>query len=857
MNFLKITLILSISFLSICSYAQSSVKNKSALVSTEKKESIPERFEFKAGDRIYIDALESYLKNKASWSEGVTLKLLNVQSDQLGFDHLRYIQLVNGIPVENTMIVVHVKDGVIHSFNGFLYADLEVNREKATITEGKAIEIAIAQFDSKQFIWQTGDEDSKELKDWKKSKANPFFPKAEKVIVSSREHYGKLRFAYKINIISVDPVDGQYIYIDCNTGAVIAKLPSICGVDETGTAVTRFSGVREIKTTKRNDGIYILKEEDRGGGIETRDLRRESRDSPTYDWEDDDNYWDNANSNFDEAATDVHWGAEMTYDYLLEKHNRNSLDGNGIKMNLFLHIEGNTPRAFYDPQGNRAFFGAGSEQTLTGLDVVAHELGHGVTFQSAALVYQGETGALNESFSDILGNSVERYARPNQWSWVLGEDSGSPLRDMQEPKRFQKPDTYKGEFWANTSGALNAGGIHTNSSVQNYWYYLVAEGGSGINDNNDSYTVAGIGHEKAAQIAHRTLIVYLTSNANFEDARTFSIQAAADLFGLCGDEVTTVANAWHAVGVGSAYLSGVAKADFDSENEISCESPHTVEFINNSQRAESIIWDFGDGTTSTEFNPSHTYSSNGTYTVKLSISGECGSDVAEKIDFVDIKEGNPCNVNMVSNSSITTTDCAGTLFDSGGPDGKYPNSTDDYFIISPTDATKVSLTMKDLDIEQGIVFGCNRDYLTIYDGTDINAPVLATFCNNEPPSRNEVITSTGGNIMIHLHADGFQNQEGFKLDWSCDAISGVQELTENEGTLFPIPVTEKLYYRFTNNFPSRNFIVLNTNGVVVKSTVEVTNEGFLDISDLSEGVYYVKIKEGQKVSIKRIVIAPK
>lgn len=195
---------------------------------------------------------------------------------------------------------------------------------------------------------------------------------------------------------------------------------------------------------------------------------------------------------------------------------------------------------------------------LTALDVCGHEITHGLTSKTANLAYQKESGALNEGFSDIFGNSIEVWARPTKNSWKLGEDFNYVIRDMANPNAYKQPDTYLGTYWVNVVGCTPTSGstgndqcgVHTNSGVLNYWYYLLTTGGSGTNDKGFAYNVAGIGVDKAAAIAYRTLTTYLTSSSTYLDARMLSLQAASDLYGAGSVEVTQTTNAWDAVGVG-------------------------------------------------------------------------------------------------------------------------------------------------------------------------------------------------------------------------------------------------------------------------------------------------------------------
>ena len=116
------------------------------------------------------------------------------------------------------------------------------------------------------------------------------------------------------------------------------------------------------------------------------------------DFTDGDNFWNNT-SNLDNYATDAHWGAEMTYDYFFSMFNRNSIDGNGFALVSYVHYGNNYSNAFWD--GQRMTYGDGNNNPFTALDITGHEITHGLTNFTANLVYQNESGALNESFSDI------------------------------------------------------------------------------------------------------------------------------------------------------------------------------------------------------------------------------------------------------------------------------------------------------------------------------------------------------------------------------------------------------------------------------------------------------------------------
>jgi hypothetical protein len=184
------------------------------------------------------------------------------------------------------------------------------------------------------------------------------------------------------------------------------------------------------------------------------------------------------------------------------------------------------------------------------LDICAHEIGHGICQSTANIVYYGESGAINESLSDIWAACVEYWAAPNKQRWQIGEDLGSFFRSMSNPNLRGQPDTYGGgAYWTGIYA-----NVHVNSGIMNHWFYLLSDGGNGTNDLGNSYSVTGIGIDKAAKIVYRAETAYMTANTDFAAARTHTITAALNLYGATSAEVIAVTNAWHAVGVGGVYL---------------------------------------------------------------------------------------------------------------------------------------------------------------------------------------------------------------------------------------------------------------------------------------------------------------
>lgn len=576
---------------------------------------------------------ENFLKEHFGLPPAAGLELLAVEEDKLGMKHYRYRATYNKFPVIGSMYIFHTIAGRIKSINGVIPKFIESDNTPA-IQRDAALNKALRFIGASTYKWQFPAEES-----WLKSEQqNPnatFYPSGNLVYAphSLPENVNEYSLAWEFDIYAQDPVSRKQVYVDARSGEVIHSNELLQHANASGTAVTGYVGTKTI-TTDYTGSIYRLRETGRGAGIETYNLNKGSSYSSAVDFTDSDNYWNNVNANLDQYATDAHYGAEMTYDYYLTTFGRNSIDNAGLKLLSYVHYSTNYVNAFWD--GSRMTYGDGNSSytPLTSLDVCGHEITHGLTSYTANLNYSYQSGALNESFSDIFGTIIEFYGHLPTADWLIGEDFGTPFRSMSNPKTYQQPNTYLGTYWYTGSG--DNGGVHYNSGVQNYWFYLITMGGSGTNDNGNSYNITGIGMAKAAAIAYRTLTIYLTPTSQYTDARYYSIKATEDLYGPCSPEVIAVTNAWYAVGVGSVFNATVT-ADFSAVTTNSCSLPFTVSFINTSTNAGSYSWNFGDGNSSNLENPVHTYSNPGHYSVSLTINGACGSDSIVKASFIEIE----------------------------------------------------------------------------------------------------------------------------------------------------------------------------------------------------------------------------
>ncbi len=512
----------------------------------------PERIIFSQGQEPgYING-KVLLKAQDGYVYSSDAVLNNTEKDQIGQEHFRYQQVINGIPVEGAIYAVHVAGDKIKSFNGQWIAKVPSGLQStASVSAATALQNAMKAFGAKMYKWQIPEEETF-IKNETGDAAATFMPKEELVYYSGEgainvEH---MRLAYKLDLYANEPVGRRVYFIDAQTGAVLGKREIMHTADATGTAVTGYSGTKTIITDSYN-GSYRLREATRGNGIQTFNLKKGTNYNTAVDFTDADNNWNNVNATKDQYATDAHWGAEQTYDYYKNTFGRNSINNAGFAIKSYVHYSNNYFNAFWD--GSRMTYGDGNSTDnylpLTALDVCGHEITHGLTSFTANLNYSYESGALNEGFSDVFGTVIEYYGNPSTANWLIGE-AFYTIRSMSNPNTYGQPDTYQGTNWA--TGSADNGGVHTNSGILNFWFYLLTQGGSGTNDKSFSYSVSGIGMNKAAAIAYRTLTVYLISSSNYANARTYSIQAAKDMYGAASNEATQVANAWDAVGVTGA-----------------------------------------------------------------------------------------------------------------------------------------------------------------------------------------------------------------------------------------------------------------------------------------------------------------
>jgi Zn-dependent metalloprotease len=257
----------------------------------------------------------------------------------------------------------------------------------------------------------------------------------------------------------------------------------------------------------------------------------------------------------DDAVNQAYDGADATYRFYKEVFDRDSIDGNGMEVVSSVHFARKFGNAFWDQALGQMVYGDGGDGliavgTLTAaIDVIGHEITHGVTGHTAKLEYSFQSGALNESISDVFGSLIKQRSlgqTAEEADWLIGQGimepgHGNALRSMSDPGHARPGDMQPADMahlWKpDPNGPIfDAGGVHINSGIPNRAFYLAA------------MAIGGNAWEKAGRIWYVTLTDRLRPKSQFEDAAKATVEVAGSLF-PGGPEQEAVHEAWHTVGV--------------------------------------------------------------------------------------------------------------------------------------------------------------------------------------------------------------------------------------------------------------------------------------------------------------------
>ncbi|KQX47412.1 MULTISPECIES: M4 family metallopeptidase [unclassified Streptomyces] len=358
-----------------------------------------------------------------------------------------------------------------------------------------------------------------------------------------------------------------HVVTDAKSGAKLYEWQAI----ETGIGNTQYSGQVTLGTAPS----YTLTDTGRGNH-KTYNLNGGTSGTGTLFSNTTDTWGNGLASNKETAGADAHYGAALTWDYYKNVHGRTGIKGDGVGAYSRVHYGNAYVNAFWSDSCFCMTYGDGTNNAkpLTSIDVAAHEMTHGVTSNTAGLVYSGESGGLNEATSDIFAAAVEFYANNanDKGDYLVGEKidirgNGTPLRYMDKPSK----DGSSKDAWYSGIGSID---VHYSSGPANHFFYLLSEGSgaktvNGVNydsPTSDGLPVTGIGIDKARLIWFKALTTKFGSSTNYAGARTGAVAAATELYGAGSPEVKAVEDSFAAINVGPRSGGGTPPTGTSFEN---------------------------------------------------------------------------------------------------------------------------------------------------------------------------------------------------------------------------------------------------------------------------------------------------
>ncbi|GAA0740728.1 M4 family metallopeptidase [Clostridium oceanicum] len=487
-----------------------------------------------------------------------SLKNTKTLKDEKGKTHYHMIYQVEGIPVYyGRMVFTTESDSSMDSINGRIDTAFENGnfKNKIKLSKDAAIEKA---------------KGSIKIEDLSKSKADLYLYNFD----------GKPYVAYLVDLVTdsgnwkifVNAENGSIINKFNNTPTLIhekdAEKPSakeikdsakkannpknvinVEGEKRIGTGKTSLNGTVPINLTYK-DGKYYLKDSEKN--VYLYDINNSWL--CLYNFpksyilgasnlvEDTDNRFTNKEQT---TAVDGYVNLSKTYDYYKDKLNRHSIDNKDMNVEGFVHAGENYNNAFWRDDLGSMFFGDGDGEIFSplskSLDVVGHELSHGVTSKESKLAYENESGALNEAFSDIMGAAIEGE------DFQIGEDcytpkiQGDTMRDMKDPSRGNQPAHMKDYQHSPNTQAGDWGGVHKNCGIINHAAYLIADGIEKTGEKNSKDVMAKLFYKANCKLWDET--------TNFSKCRNDLIKVTKDLYGENSNYVKIVENAFDEVGI--------------------------------------------------------------------------------------------------------------------------------------------------------------------------------------------------------------------------------------------------------------------------------------------------------------------
>lgn len=522
----------------------------------------------------YLEAAAPAMKIKHPKSE---FSIKSEELDDIGMKHIRLQQMYNNIPVYGGEVMLHETNNQIDFLNGYYFPSFDLENTTPSFSVEKGEEMVFANL-GKQITYAIDI-----------SQFGNMETKSELVIYPYQDQF-KLAYHYTVykNLI-----ERWEYFIDAKSGEILNKYESMCKLHNhapgedicethkeediadmvlldgsvSATAKDLFNIDRRISTYQVGSNYYLI---DASRDIFSQGSSSMPNNPSGVIWSINAFNTSPSNNNFrydhitssnnvwnDRTSVSAHYNGGQAYEYFRNTHNRRSINGSGGNIISFINVVDDDGRsmgnAFWN--GQAIFYGNGDasfSSLARGLDVAGHEMSHGVIQATANLEYQGESGALNESFADVFGVMIDRD------DWLIGEDvvnksafpSGA-LRSLSDPHNGASTNNFNNgwqpkHYDERYRGNQDNGGVHINSGIPNHAFYKFA---------------TKVGKDKAEKVYYRALVYYLTKSSKFVDCRVAVVKAATDLY--TKTEVDAAKSAFDEVGI-YGETGGDYETDVDS-----------------------------------------------------------------------------------------------------------------------------------------------------------------------------------------------------------------------------------------------------------------------------------------------------
>ncbi|MEZ4773391.1 MAG: M4 family metallopeptidase [Bacteroidia bacterium] len=509
-----------------------------------------------AAAKDYLEEIQSVLSIQSARDE---FEIKSISKDQ-NITHVKLSQIFEGVPVYGAEIIVHFVSADKILLNGRYEPTPAITDVIPDITPAAAALIALQDVSAKANLVTLTEDQEKLL--------NYFGPETELVIYRTPGYIRSQRLAWHLTI-RPNFIERYEYFVDAKTGAVLHAYDHTCSIGPVTGQANDLSGTsRTVNAFEYATNNFVLlnmaksmyhgsssNPQNGDGYIITADFNNTSTQNPSY------NEITSGNKNsWNATAVSAHYNAGVAYDYFLNTFGRVSINGDSGDIVSFINVQdenGPMDNAFWN--GAAMFYGNGNQAftpLAKSLDVGGHEMTHGVVQSTANLEYQGQSGALNESFADVFAVLIDRD------DWTLGETvvktavfpSGA-LRSMSDPHNGGSGLNSNGwqpkhmnELY---TGTQDNGGVHINSGIPNHAFYLIA---------------TAIGKEKAEQIYYKTLKDWLTRSSKFVDLRVGVLNAANTVAGVTAADKTAISNAFDQVGIPGPGGSGGSGGGTNGQN---------------------------------------------------------------------------------------------------------------------------------------------------------------------------------------------------------------------------------------------------------------------------------------------------